>query len=67
MMKELLKEELLMGNNAEWLQFISDLEDLACFLRSKEMESNAELVDKAIKLLIDWNPERNESIKRCCK
>ena len=68
-MNELLKEELLMGNNAEWLQFISDLEDLACYLRSENvgMECNAELVDKAVKLLIEWNPERNESIKRCCE
>ena len=59
--------EKLFKNNAEWLEFIQDLESLACHLRSKkvDMEVNAELVDKAIELLIDWNPKRRESIKRC--
>ena len=57
--------EKLFENNAEWLQFISGLEDLACFLRGKEMPENASLVSKAVELLIDWNPERRESIERC--
>lgn len=48
-----------MGNNAEWLQFIADLEDLACALRSIDMNGNAELVDKAVELLTEWNPKRN--------
>lgn len=47
-----------MGNNAEWLQFLSDLDDLVCLLRCKEMDVNAELVEKAKSLLIDWNPLR---------
>jgi ubiquinone biosynthesis protein UbiJ len=53
-------------NNAEWLQFISDLQDLSCFLRSEnvDMDGNAEIVDKAIELLIEWNPKRKESIER---
>ena len=56
-------------SNGEWLLFISDLEDLACYLRSEkvEMYENADLVSKAIELLIAWNPERRESIKRCSK
>ena len=60
-------ENLTIKNNGEWLQFIADLEDLACYLRSEnvDMEANANLVDKAIELLIDWNPERRESIERC--
>ena len=57
--------EKLFKNNAEWLEFISDLEDLACLLRSKEMYENAYLVSKAVELLIDWNPERRESTERC--
>lgn len=56
-----------MNSNAEWLEFLSDLEDLACVLRSEkyEMAANAELVDKAKSLLIEWNPVRNASIKNC--
>ena len=58
-------ENLKFKNNGEWLQFVSDLKDLACFLRSEKMDmnANAELVDKAIELLIDWNPVRRGSIK----
>ena len=58
-------KKLSIRNNAEWLQFISDLEDLACYLRSEyvEMEANAELVHKAIELLVEWNPKRKVSIK----
>lgn len=51
--------------NAEWLQFLSDLDDLACVLRSEalDMPCNAELVDKAKSMLIDWNPNRNSRLK----
>lgn len=55
---------LTINTNSEWLQFISDLKDLSCYLRSEgiEMDANANLVDMAIELLIDWNPKRRESI-----
>ena len=59
-------EKTSIRNNAEWLQFISDLTDLACVLRSEEMkmDGNAELVHTAIELLIEWNPKRRQSIEK---
>ena len=59
----------VLNNNAEWLQIISDLEDLACYLRSEnvKMDKNADLVVKANEFLIEWNPTRRESIERCVK
>ena len=52
--------------NAEWLEFLQDLRDLEVLIREIHHDPfTADTVHKARALLIDWNPERRESIKRC--
>lgn len=43
--------------NGEWLEFLSDLEDVAALLEDLQAPALAETVLSAREWLIKWNPE----------
>lgn len=53
--------------NAEWLDFLDDLESIAVLLEDLQAPSLAETVMSAKDMLVEWNPERRASIERCAK
>ena len=49
-------------DNVKWLELLNELSDIASFLDTKEMESNADVIRTAIDLLKYLNPECHATV-----